>query len=72
MTVLLSAHNVACAAQLEVAHGDFEAAAELGELPDCGKALLLNVGKHLAAPERKVRIGSACAPADPAAQLMEL
>ena len=72
MAVLLSAHDVSRAAQLEVAHRDFEAAAEFSILADGCEPFLLDFGQHLAAAEGKVRVGASGASADASAQLVQL
>ena len=70
--MLLSAHDVAGAPELKVAHGDFESAAELGKFPYRLKALLLYFAEHLAAAEGKISVGAARASAHSSPQLVKL
>ena len=70
--MLLCAHDVARAAQLEVAHGDLEAASEFRVLADGCEPLLLDLGQHLAAAECEVGVGASRASADASPQLVEL
>ena len=69
---LLSPEQTACAADLQVAHGDAEAGVELRKLADGAQALFGNLAQLAPTPERQVR---ACAPVRAAhapAQLMQL
>ena len=72
MARLLGAEQVARAADLEVAHRDLEARAELRIFADGLEALFCDLGEHLAFAERQIGVGMAARAADAAAQLMEL
>ena len=69
---LLGAEQVARAADLEIAHGDLEARAELRKVADRVEALLGDLGQHLVAPEGQIGRGPARRAADAAADLVEL
>ena len=72
VTRLLGAEQVARAADLEVAHRDLEAGTEVGELADRLQALVRLLGERTIARIQEVRVRALPAPADPAAQLVEL
>src|SRR5699024_7136631 len=72
VAVLLAAENVARAADLQIAHRNLEAGAELRELADRREALLGNLGEHLVAREREIRIRAAARAAHTAADLVQL
>ena len=72
VAVLLTAHDVAGAAQFEVAHRDLVAAAEFRVFADRGKAFLLHFGEHLVFAEGEIGVGASGASADAAAQLVKL
>ena len=66
------AEQVAGAADLEVAHGDLEAAAELGGLADRLQPLVGLLGQHHVGRVEQVGVGPLAAAPDPAAQLVQL
>ena len=72
MAVLLRAQNVARTADFQVAHGDAEARAEGGELPDGLQTLGGHVGQRLALGDGQVGKGPAAGAPDPSADLVEL
>lgn len=71
-SALLGTEQVPRTAQLQIAHGNFEAAAELGELADSLQAFGRDFAEQPAAPVGKVRIRLAGRPAYTSADLMEL
>ena len=58
MPRLRRAEQVARAADLQVAHGDLEAGAEVGELPDRLQALVRLLGEHAVPRVEQVCIGA--------------
>ena len=72
VAVLLAAEDISGAAEFEVAHGNLEAGAELGELLDGGEAFLGDFAQGLAALVGEVGEGPARGAADSAADLVEL
>ena len=72
MARLLRAEQVARTTDLEVAHRDLEAGAELRVFADGLEALFRDLGEDFALAERQVGVGVAARTADAAAQLMEL
>ena len=72
MARLLGAEQVARAADLEVAHRDLEARAEVGELADRLQPLVRLLGELVVGRVQEVRVRALAAPADAAAQLVEL
>ena len=70
--MLGAAQNVAGTADLQIPHGDAEAAAEAGKFPDGLQPLLADLGKRLAPAEGEVGIGTASAAPHPAAELIQL
>ena len=72
MPVLFRAQNIARTADFEVAHGDTEARAELGELADGFQPLLRRLGQTPLRADGEVRIRLPVAPPDAPAQLIEL
>ena len=72
MARLLGAQQVACASNFQVPHGDFEAGAKFGKVPDCGEALLRNFRQTLVRLVGKVGVGVAGGASNPAPELMEL
>ena len=72
VAALFGAQEVARATNLEVAHGDFEAAAEGGVLPDGGEPFA-DVGEEPAvAGQEQVGVGLVLVAAHPPAQLVEI
>ena len=69
---LLGAEQRAGAADLEVAHGDLDAAAQVGVLADGHEALGGLLGQRLVRREQEVRVGLDVAAADSALELVEL
>jgi hypothetical protein len=69
---LLVAEQVAGAAQLEVAHGDLEARAELGVVAQGAQALLGVLRQRGRRGVQQVGVGALARPADPPADLVEL
>ena len=72
VTALRAAEQVARAADLEVAHGELEAGAEVGVLADRLQALVRLLGEHAVLRVQQVRVGALAAPSDPSAQLVQL
>ena len=72
MSALLRAEQVARAAQLQIAHGNAEAGAELRELADGVQTLLRRFGKHLAWAHREIRIRQTVGTSDTSAHLIQL
>ena len=72
MTALLSAEEIACAADFEVAHGDTEAAAEGGVLFHGIDAFAGIAAGHFAAGDHEVGVGLVTGAADAAAELVEV
>ena len=72
MARLLRAEQVARTTDLEVAHRDLEAGAELRVFADGFEALFRDLGEDFALAERQIGVGMAARTADAAAQLMEL
>ena len=72
MAVLLRAEDIPSAADFQIPHGDPEAGAKLGKFPDGRKPLLGRFREDPVLADRKVGIGLAVAPADPAPQLIQL
>ena len=70
--MLLGAHKRASAANLQVAHGDAHAAAQVLELGKCGQACRGLLGKRQLARKHKVRIGLRGRAAHTALELVEL
>ena len=59
LTVLLSAENAACTADLKVAHRNPEAAAELREFTHCIETLLRDLGQRAVLLIGEICIGTA-------------
>ena len=72
MAGLVGPEQVARAPDLEVAHGDLEARAELGVLADGPQPLVGLLGEHPVGRVEEVGVGPLAGPADPAADLVEL
>ena len=72
MAALLRAEQVARAAQLQIAHRDAEARAELRKFANRVEALLRRFGEHLARPNREIGVGQPVRAADAPAHLIEL
>ena len=72
MARLLGAEQVARTTDLEVAHRDLEAGAELRVFADGFEALFCDLGENLALAERQIGVGVPARTADAAAQLMQL
>ena len=72
MAVLLGPKDVARAADLQIAHGDAEARAELRELADGLQPLLGGLGEHLVRADGEVGVGLAVAAAHTTPQLVQL
>ena len=72
MPRLAGAEQVAGAADLEVAHGDLEARAQLGRLADGLEALVGLFGERAVAGVEQVGVGALARPPDPAPDLVEL
>ena len=72
MTGLLATEQVAGAADLQVLHGHVHAGAQLGVLRDGGQPLVRLLGQRLLPRVEEVGIGPLAAPADPAADLVQL
>ena len=72
MTRLAGAQQVAGTADLQVAHGDAEARAQLGGLADGLEPLVGLLGELTVRREEEVGVGPLTGPAHPAAQLVEL
>ena len=70
--MLLGAHERAGAANLQVAHGDTHAAAQVLELGQCGQARRSLLGERQLAREHKVRVGLRGRTAHAALELVEL
>ena len=64
--MLLGPQDVPRPADLQVPHGDAEAGAEGGELPDGRQPLFPHLGEDTAPAEGEVGVGPAGAPAHPA------
>ena len=72
MTALLGAQQIARAADFQVAHGDFEAAAERRVLLDCADALA-SVGQKTRVPrQQQIGVGLMLVTPHPTAQLIEI
>ena len=69
---LLAAEQVARAADLEVLHRDVHAGAQVGVLGDRGEPLVRGLGERLLRRVEEVGVAALAAPADPAAQLVQL
>ena len=69
---LLRAEQVARTTDLEVAHRDLEAGAELRVFADGLEALFRDLGEDFALAERQIGVGVPARTADAAAQLMQL
>ena len=69
---MVSTEQVPSPTDLEVAHGDLEAAAKVGVLADGAKALVRRLGEHLVMRVEQVRVGTLTRATDPTAQLVEL
>ena len=72
VAVLLGSHKRAGAADLQVAHGDAHAAAQVLELGKCGQARRGLLGEWQLAREHKVRVGLRGRAAHTALELVEL
>ena len=72
VAVLLGSHKRAGAADLQVAHGDAHAAAQVLELGKCGQARRRLLGERQLAREHKVRVGLRGRTAHTALELVEL
>ncbi len=72
VAALLAAQEVAGAADLQVAGGDAEAGAEVGELADGRQALARRLGEDAVLRHQQVAVGELVAPPHPAAELVEL
>ena len=72
VTGLCLAEQVAGTADLEVAHGDLEARAELGRLADRLEPLVGLLGQDLVLRVEEVGVGTRAAAADAAAELVHL
>ena len=72
VTVLLGAHQRAGAANLQVAHGDTHAAAQVLELGKCSQARRGLLGERQLAREHKVRVGLRGRATHTALELVEL
>ena len=72
MTRLLTAQDIARAAQLKVAHGYLDSRTELRELAYRHQSLRGDVGQLFPAVEGQIRIRPAVAPSHSAAYLMQL
>lgn len=72
MSGLVRTKDTSGASYLQVTEGYPESAAELGELPYRVQAFLRDLGQHLAALEREIRVGALVGSADASAQLVEL
>ena len=72
MALLAVAQEAACAAYLQIAHGDAEPGAEGGKLPDGGKPLGGDLGQHLVARKGEIRIRLAGRTPHAAAYLVKL
>ena len=70
--MLLGAHKRAGAANLQVAHGDAHAAAQVLELGKCGQARRRLLGEWQLAREHKVRVGLRGRATHTALELIEL
>ena len=70
--MLLGAHERAGAADLQVAHGDAHAAAQVLELGKCSQARRCLLGKRQLAGEHKVRVCLCGRAAHAALKLVEL
>ncbi len=69
---LRAAEQVARTADLEVAHRELEARAEVGELADRLEPLVRLLAQHPVGRVEQVGVGTLAPPADPAPQLVEL
>ena len=69
---LLGAQKVARAPDLQIPHGNFEAGAEFGKIPDGGKPLFGDFGEILFRAVGEIGVGVAGGAPYPAAKLMEL
>src|SRR5690606_3142950 len=69
---LLRAEQVAGAADVEVLHGDVDAAAEVAELFDGLQALAAEVGQQVRTGREQVAVGLAVAAAHAPAQLVQV
>src|SRR6185436_20691375 len=72
VTRLLRAEQAARAADLEVAHRDLEAGAEIGELADGLQPLVRLLGELVIARVQEVRVRALPAATDSTSQLVEL
>ena len=72
MTRLLRPQQIARSPDLQVPHGNFEAGAEFGEVPDGRQSLFRHLGEGLVRLVGEVGKGMAAGPAHPAPELMEL
>ena len=55
ITMLLSPEKISGTADLQIPHGDFEAASELGEFTDRIQSFFCHLGKHLPPPVEEPR-----------------
>ena len=72
MAVLAVPQQTARAADLQIPHGDAEAGAESGKLPDGGKPLLGDIGQGLVPAEGEVGVGFAAGASHPPTDLVQL
>ena len=72
VAVLAVPQQTARAANLQIPHGNAEARAESGELPDGGKPLLGDIGQGLVPAEGEVGVGLAAGAPHPPADLVQL
>ena len=72
VAVLAVPQQTARAADLQIPHGDAEARAESGKLPDGGKPLLGDIGQGLVPAEGEVGVGFAAGAPHPPTDLVQL
>ena len=72
MAVLLRAKQIACAADFQITHCNFEAGAKLGEITDGGQSLARVVGQHFVWSISEISESLAGGAAHAAAQLVKL
>ena len=72
MSMLFASEQIAGAAQLQIPHRDFKAAAKLRKFPDCRQTLLCDLFEHLISSVHQKGICRPVRPSDTTAQLIEL
>ena len=72
VAVLAVPQQTARAADLQIPHGDAEAGAKSGELPDGRKSLLGDIGQGLVPAEGEVGVGLAAGAPHPPTDLVQL